>query len=87
MVHLRDPYHCQYPLTFWLIAWMMGQSTSSESPQAIQRCEQVNVLPVRGAGWKAEQRGVSGSSTTRNVGGQGGSLLGRNNPSHWTAAE
>lgn len=48
MVHLRDPYHRQYPLTFWLIAWMMGQSTSSASPQAIQRCEQVNVLPVRG---------------------------------------
>lgn len=47
VVHLRGPCHGQYPLKFLLIALTMGQSPSSKSSQAIQRCEQVNVLPVR----------------------------------------
>lgn len=47
MMHLRGPYHGQYPLTFTLMAWMMEQSPSSKSSQVVQRCKQVNVLPVR----------------------------------------
>lgn len=47
MMHLRGPYHGQYPLTFTLMAWMMEQSPSSISSQVVQRCKQVNVLPVR----------------------------------------